>query len=76
MAESLLSISRTASILEASHLIKDSEIHSLLVEESGKYIGIITNHYISKKWVTESPDQEKVQVAEFIGFPLIKVESQ
>ena len=76
MAESLLSISRTASILEASHLMNDSEVHSLLVEESGEYIDIITNHDITKKWVTESPDLEKAQVAESTIFPLIKVESQ
>jgi predicted transcriptional regulator len=49
MAESLLSISLTASILEVSHLINDSEVHYLLVGESGEYIGIIANHDISKK---------------------------
>jgi signal-transduction protein with cAMP-binding, CBS, and nucleotidyltransferase domain len=76
MAESLLSIRPTASILEASHLMNDSEVHSLMVEESGEYIGIITNHDITKKWVTESQDLEKAQVAEFMNFPLIKVESQ
>jgi CBS domain-containing protein len=76
MAESLLSISPTASILEASHVMNDNEIHSLLVEEAGEYIGIITNHDISRKLVAENLDPEKVQVAEIMGFPLIKLESQ
>jgi CBS domain-containing protein len=76
MAESLLSISPTASILEASHVMNDNGIHSLLVEEAGEYIGIITNHDISKKLVTESLDPEKAQVAEFMSFPLIKLESK
>ena len=76
MAESLLSISSTASILEASHLMNDSEVHSLLVEESGEYIGIITNHDISKKGVTQTPDLEKAQVAKFMSFPLIKLETK
>jgi signal-transduction protein with cAMP-binding, CBS, and nucleotidyltransferase domain len=76
MAESLLSISPTASILEATHVMNDNEVHSLLVEEAGEYIGIITNHDISKKLVTENLDPEKIQVAEFMSFPLIKLESQ
>lgn len=76
MAESLLSISPTASILEASHAMNDNEIHSLLVEESGEFIGIITNHDISRKLVTENLDPEKIQVAEIMSFPLIKLESQ
>jgi CBS domain-containing protein len=76
MAESLLSISPTASILEASHVMSDNEIHSLLVEEAGEYIGIITNHDISKKLVTENLDPEKAQVAEIMSFPLVKLESQ
>ena len=76
MAESLLRVSPTASILEASHVMNDNEIHSLLVEEAGEYIGIITDHDISKKLVTENLDPGKAQVAEFMSFPLIKLESQ
>ena len=76
MAESLLSISPTATILEASHVMSDNEIHSLLVEEAGEFIGIITNHDISKKLVTENLAPDKVQVAEIMSFPLIKLESQ
>ena len=49
MAESLLSNSPTASILEYSHVMNDNKIHSLLVEDAGEYIGIITNHDISRK---------------------------
>ncbi len=76
MAESLLSISPTASVLEASHIMNDNEIHSLLVEEAGEYIGIITNHDISKKLVGENLDPSKVQVANVMSFPLIKLESK
>jgi CBS domain-containing protein len=76
MAESLLSISPTANILEATHVMNDNEIHSLLVEEAGEYIGIITNHDIGRKLVTENLDPGKTQVAELMSFPLIKLESQ
>ncbi len=76
MAESLLSISPTATVLEASHMMNDNGIHSLLVEEGGEYIGIITNNDISKKWVGENLNPEKVQVAEVMSFPLIKMECQ
>lgn len=75
MAESLLSIAATATVLEASHTMHDSEIHSLLVEESGEYIGIITNHDISRKMVSENLDPAKVQVAEVMSFPLVKIDS-
>jgi signal-transduction protein with cAMP-binding, CBS, and nucleotidyltransferase domain len=75
MAESLLSIGATASVMEASHAMHDNAIHSLLVEESGEHIGIITNHDISRKVVSEKLDPEKVQVAAVMSFPLIKLES-
>ena len=42
MAESLLSISSTASILEASQLMDDSEVHSLKVEESGNILELLS----------------------------------
>lgn len=76
MAESLLSIGATENVLEASHIMHDNKIHSLLVEESGEYIGIVTNNDISKKVVSENLDPEKVQVADVMSFPLIKLESQ
>ena len=76
MAESLMSIGPTESILQASHVMHENEVHSLLVEESGEYIGIITNHDISKKLVAENLDPEKVQVAEVMNFPLVKIEAQ
>ena len=73
MAESLLSIGPTDSILQASHVMHDNAIHSLLVEESGEYIGIITNHDISKKIVAENLDPEKIQVAEVMSFLLLRL---
>lgn len=76
MAESLMSIGPTESILQASHVMHENEVHSLLVEESGEYIGIITNHDISKKLVAENLDPQKVQVAEVMNFPLVKIEAQ
>jgi signal-transduction protein with cAMP-binding, CBS, and nucleotidyltransferase domain len=76
MAESLLSISPTESILNASHLMHDNEIHALLVEESGEYIGIITSQDINQKVVSEDLDPEKGQVAAVMSFPLVKLESQ
>ena len=54
----------------------DNGIHSLLVEENGEYIGVITNHDISKKMVSEGLDPKKVQVTDVMSFPLIKLESQ
>ena len=42
MAESLLSISSTASILEASQLMNDSEVHSLPVEEPGNILELLS----------------------------------
>lgn len=76
MAECLLSISPSESVLEASHIMNDNEIHSLLVEAAGEYIGIITNHDISKKLVGENLDPGKVQVSDVMSFPLVKLESQ
>jgi hypothetical protein len=41
MAESLLSISSTATILQASQLMNDSEVHSLPVKESGNILELL-----------------------------------
>jgi CBS domain-containing protein len=76
ISESLLSIAATANVLEATHTMHNNKIRSLLVEESGEYIGIITNNDISKKVVSENLDPEKTQVADVMNFPLIKLESQ
>ena len=59
LAESLLSISPTETVLEAAHTMHDNGIHSLLVEAGGEFIGIITNNDISKKVVSENLDPEK-----------------
>lgn len=75
MAESLLSIGPTASVLEAIHSMNDNKIRSLLVEENSEYIGIITNHDISRKVISEKLDPEKSQVADIMNFPLIKLEA-
>lgn len=76
MAESLLSIKPSATILEASHYMEDNEIHALLVEESGEYIGIITSNDISRKVVTENLDPETAPVSSIMVFPIIKMDSQ
>jgi CBS domain-containing protein len=76
MAESLLSISPSATILEASHTMHDNEIHSLLVEESGEYIGIITNHDISRKVVSEKLEPSVAYVSSIMTTPVIKMDCQ
>jgi CBS domain-containing protein len=76
MAESLLSISPSATILKASHTMHENEIHSLLVEESGEYIGIITNHDISEKVVSEKLDPSVARVSSIMTTPVIKMDCQ
>mgnify|MGYP005662763293 CR=1 FL=1 len=76
IAESLLSILPSATILEASHAMHDNEIHSLLVEESGEYIGIITNHDISRKVVSEKLDPGIAYVSSIMTTPVIKMDCQ
>ncbi len=76
MAESLLSIHPSATILEASHYMHDNGIHSLLVEESGDYIGIITSHDISRKVVSEKLDPTTAPVSSIMVFPIIKMDSE
>jgi len=74
IAESLLSIEPSASILDAVRMMSENEIHSLMVEEGGGYIGIITSHDISRKAVTKNLDITIAKVSEVMTFPLIKLD--
>ncbi|PIQ98878.1 MAG: hypothetical protein COV66_13330 [Nitrospinae bacterium CG11_big_fil_rev_8_21_14_0_20_45_15] len=76
IAESLLSIGPSASLLDAIRMMSENEIHSLMVEEGGEYIGILTSHDISRKAVTMNLDIEIAKVSEVMTFPLIKLDAE
>ncbi|HAK37839.1 MAG TPA: hypothetical protein DCM60_06280 [Nitrospina sp.] len=76
MTEPLLSITPSATVTEASYYMHDNEIHFLLVEEAGEYIGIITSNDISRKVVTENLAPETVQVSSIMTYPVIKMDHQ
>jgi len=75
MAESLLSIAPSAGILEALRMMSENEVHSLLVEESGQYIGIVTNNDLSRKVVTKNLDVKTTVVSKIMTYPIVKLES-
>ena len=49
MAESLLSVENSSSVLEAANYMHENKIHALLVEEGGEYIGVVTDDDFS--WI-------------------------
>ena len=74
MAESLLSVENSSSVLEAANYMHENKIHALLVEEGGEYIGIVTDDDFSWKVISSQLDPKEAKVSQVMNFPLISVD--
>lgn len=62
MTKDLKTISPDASVEAAAKKMRDNHISSLLVEEAGNYIGVLTETDVVKKVVAEGKDLFKTKV--------------
>lgn len=75
MTKKLQSIPVEQSVAEAARRMRDDRIGSLLVEQTGEYVGIVTETDVVRKGVAESRDLEKLTVEKIMSFPMASIES-
>ncbi len=75
MTKKLQSIPVEQSVAEAARRMRDDRIGSLLVEQTGEYVGIVTETDVVRRGVAESGDLEKLTVEKIMSFPMASIES-
>ncbi|MBI5206628.1 MAG: CBS domain-containing protein [Candidatus Firestonebacteria bacterium] len=63
------------SVTEAANVMDQKVIGSILVEENGKVIGIVTERDILRKIVAKRQNADKLTIKEIMNAPLITVEA-
>ena len=75
MTKKLQSIPVEQSVAEAARRMRDDRIGSLLVEQTGEYVGIVTETDVVRRGVAESRDLEKLTVEKIMSYPMASIES-
>lgn len=75
MTKKLQSIPGERSVAEATRRMRDDRIGSLLVEQTGEYVGIVTETDVVRKGVAEGRDLEKLTVEKIMSSPMAGIES-
>jgi CBS domain-containing protein len=73
--EQIWSIAPTASVYEALSVMADKEIGSLLVIESGKMVGLISERDYARKVILRGRSSRETRVDEIMTAPPITVDS-
>ncbi len=74
MAESLLSVESSATILEAAIYMQENNIHALLVKEAGEYIGIVSEVDFSWEVISSKLNPKETTVSKVMNFPLVTID--
>ncbi len=72
----LVSANVDDSIKNIAELMRDKKIGSVLIEDKGKYVGIITERDILYKVVAEGKDPRTVKAKEIMSTPLITIDKE
>jgi len=75
MSRSPISVKNSMSVREAARVMKEKGVSSLLIEEKGEYVGIVTERDIVTKVTSEGLDPEVTKVSEIMSSPLVYVEA-
>ena len=63
------------SVSEAARMMDGKSIGSVLIEENGRVVGIMTERDILRKIVAKGENPDKVKVKEIMNYPVIKVDA-
>jgi len=75
MNQNLSSVVSHASVTEASQTMFDKNKGSLLIEQEGKYVGIVTEGDISRRVIAQLKHPIDIQVGAIMSKPIISIES-
>ncbi len=74
MTRPVLSIDAQASVQEAAQYMQASNVGSLLVEELGKFVGIVTESDLTRKVVGKGLNPDTTQVSEIMSQPVLTMD--
>ena len=75
MTHGVTSVIHNATVTEAAQTMFDTRQGSVLVEQNGTYIGIVTEGDVSKRVIAQIEKPIEVRVEEIMSQPLIHIES-
>ncbi|MGC8644637.1 MAG: cyclic nucleotide-binding/CBS domain-containing protein [Thermoplasmata archaeon] len=75
MSRSPIAVLSSLTVREAAEVMKEKGVSSLLIQEGGEYIGIVTERDIVTKVASEGLDPAGVKVREIMSSPLIYVDA-
>ena len=71
----VIKISFWSSVSEAARIMDERAIGSVLIEENGRVIGIMTERDILRKIVAKGKNPDKVKVKEIMNDPVITIDA-
>jgi len=74
MTRRILTISPTATAVEAARTMREAKVGALLVAEATRYIGIISESDLVRKVLAAERDSTRVLVSEVMMAPIISIE--
>ena len=74
MRRTLRTISPDATLLEAAKLMRDARVGAVLVQEAGRYSGIVSESDLVRKGMAESCQAQETLVRAVMSSPLLSIE--
>ncbi len=75
MEESISTVDSEASVKVAADMMRENSISSLLVDQAGKYSGILTDTDLTRKLVAKNLDPEKTTVSALASQSILTIEA-
>lgn len=75
MSRRILSIAPSAPVIEAARTMQDATVGALLVAESGRFIGIVSETDLVRRVLAVGGDAHQVPVSDVMRAPIITIES-
>ena len=75
MTNEVISIDQEASVQVAAEKMRKENICSLIVQQAGNFIGVVTETDVVKKVVAKRKDLSQTKVGEIMTSPIISIES-
>ncbi len=72
----IISVDKNSSVKKAAELMVKNNIGAVVVTDSGKYVGIVTERDMLRKIVAESAFPPTTKVGEIMSSPLITVDAK
>ncbi len=74
MSSPIISVNAASTIKETAQFLSEKNIGSVLVEENGDYIGIVTETDLTRKVIGKGLDPDTTKVSEIMVQPIISLD--